>query len=95
MRALFVRTSAVLAFTLAPAFGCSTSTSSSSSSSGGASGDCTTNCEASGGAGQKVCGTDKVTYDGCAWDCGKVPSGVSIFPGGGPLSASAPISSNP
>ncbi len=80
MRALFVRTSAVLAFALAPALGCSTSTS-SSSSSGGASGDCTANCEASGGAGQKVCGTDKVTYDGCAWDCGKVPVGVSIFPG--------------
>ena len=60
--------------------GCSSSSSPAASTPTSPK-DCVSGCEASGGAGTKVCGTDRVTYDGCAWDCDKVPSGVSIFPG--------------
>lgn len=42
---------------------------------------CRAECEAAGGAGAKVCGSDKKTYDSCAWDCGEVAKGVSMFPG--------------
>ena len=59
--------------------GCSSSSSSGAGS--GAAGGCKSSCESAGGAVQKVCGTNKVTYDACDWDCGGVPAEVSIFPG--------------
>jgi len=71
---------AALLVSVLAATGCSTSTSSAPGANGGPQ-DCVTECEASGGAGTKVCGTDKTSYDGCAWDCDKIPAGVAIFPG--------------
>ncbi len=80
MRPLFSFASFAALGALFAASGCSSSSSSLGATPAGPK-DCVSGCEASGGAGTKVCGTDHVTYDGCAWDCAKVPAGVSIFPG--------------
>ncbi len=63
------------------AAGCSSSSTSPATAGTAGAKDCVSACESSGGSGTKVCGTDHLTYDGCAWDCSKVPDGVSIFPG--------------